>query len=222
MATPDDRSRALGGRYGLRPSRSAKKPRSSATRWPRTDRKRSSRRSRTFCPSRGASTSASFPIAAVLLGFGVGMWLGMSKGDEVIAAGTSMVTAAAMSNVTQAMDALRRFVRVSGTIEGVGDAAASSRAARRRPSSPQFAGRRGASHLFFQVPAAAGAMGPADPAQVAARIRLGSYNHATTEIRIHPSLNAPNIPAFFIQSIIHHEYLHHSSGRITIGRFHSE
>ena len=45
-----------------------------------------------------------FPIAAVLLGFGVGMWLGMKKGDEVIAAGTSMVTAAAMSNVSQAMD----------------------------------------------------------------------------------------------------------------------
>lgn len=45
-----------------------------------------------------------FPITAVLLGFGVGMWLGMKKGDEVIAAGTSMVTAAAMSNVSQAMD----------------------------------------------------------------------------------------------------------------------
>jgi hypothetical protein len=45
-----------------------------------------------------------FPIAAVLLGFGVGIWLGMKKGDEVIAAGTSMVTAAAMSNVSQAMD----------------------------------------------------------------------------------------------------------------------
>jgi hypothetical protein len=45
-----------------------------------------------------------FPIAALLLGFGVGMWLGMKKGDEVIAAGTSMVTAAAMSNVSQAMD----------------------------------------------------------------------------------------------------------------------
>jgi hypothetical protein len=45
-----------------------------------------------------------FPIVAVLLGLGVGMWLGMKKGDEVIAAGTSMVTAAAMSNVTHAMD----------------------------------------------------------------------------------------------------------------------
>ena len=47
---------------------------------------------------------AQFPIAAVLLGFGVGVWLGMKKGDEVIAAGTSMVTAAAMSNVSQAME----------------------------------------------------------------------------------------------------------------------
>ena len=47
---------------------------------------------------------AQFPIAAVLLGLGVGIWLGMKKGDEVLAAGTSMVTAAAMSNVTAAMD----------------------------------------------------------------------------------------------------------------------
>ena len=54
---------------------------------------------------------AQFPIAAVLLGFGVGVWLGMKKGDEVIAAGTSMVTAAAMSNVSQAMN------RFGGTSE---------------------------------------------------------------------------------------------------------
>lgn len=47
---------------------------------------------------------AQFPIAAVLLGLGVGIWLGMKKGDEVLAAGTSMVTAAAMSNVSQAME----------------------------------------------------------------------------------------------------------------------
>src|SRR5437762_13350248 len=47
---------------------------------------------------------AQFPIAAVLLGFGVGMWLGMKKGDEVLAAGRSMVTAAAMSNISQAME----------------------------------------------------------------------------------------------------------------------
>ena len=51
-------------------------------------------------------------------------------------------------------------------------------------------------------------------------IRLGSYNHQTTEIRIHPILNAPNIPAFFIQSVIHHEYLHHVLGPHHNRRFH--
>jgi CRISPR/Cas system CMR subunit Cmr6 (Cas7 group RAMP superfamily) len=52
-------------------------------------------------------------------------------------------------------------------------------------------------------------------------IRLGSYNHLTCEIRIHPLLNAPNIPAFFIQSIIHHEYLHHVLGASHNRRFHA-
>ena len=47
---------------------------------------------------------ADFPIAAVLLGLGVGVWLGMKKGDEIIAAGTSMITAAAVANVTQVME----------------------------------------------------------------------------------------------------------------------
>ena len=51
-------------------------------------------------------------------------------------------------------------------------------------------------------------------------IRLGSYNHRTTEIRIHPILNAPNIPAFFIESVIHHEYLHHVLGAHHNRRFH--
>ena len=45
-----------------------------------------------------------WPIAAVLVGFGVGVFLGMRKGDEIIAAGTSMVTAAAMANVTNVME----------------------------------------------------------------------------------------------------------------------
>ncbi len=53
-------------------------------------------------------------------------------------------------------------------------------------------------------------------------IRLGSYNHLTSEIRIHPSLNARHIPAFFIQSIIHHEYLHHLLGPNHNRRFHSQ
>src|SRR5258706_9048382 len=51
-------------------------------------------------------------------------------------------------------------------------------------------------------------------------IRLGSYNHVTTEIRIHPLLNSPSIPAFFVQSIIHHEYLHHVLGANHNSRFH--
>lgn len=51
-------------------------------------------------------------------------------------------------------------------------------------------------------------------------IRLGSYNHVTTEVRIHPTLNAPNVPAFFIQSVIYHEYLHHVLGPNHNRRFH--
>ena len=51
-------------------------------------------------------------------------------------------------------------------------------------------------------------------------IRLGSYNHHTAEVRIHPILNAPNVPAFFIQSVIYHEYLHHVLGPHHNRRFH--
>ena len=53
-------------------------------------------------------------------------------------------------------------------------------------------------------------------------IRLGSYNHLTTEIRIHPLLDSPGIPAFFIQSVIYHEYLHHALGASHNRRFHKE
>lgn len=49
---------------------------------------------------------ATFPLAAVVLGVGVGVWLGMRKGDEIIAAGTSLVTAAAMANVSSVMDSI--------------------------------------------------------------------------------------------------------------------
>ena len=52
-------------------------------------------------------------------------------------------------------------------------------------------------------------------------IRLGSYNHQTAEIRIHPLLNSPHIPAYFVQSVIHHEYLHHVLGGAHNGRFHT-
>jgi hypothetical protein len=49
----------------------------------------------------------SFPLAAVAAGLGVGIWLGMKKSDEVIAAGSSLVSAAAMANVTQVMDKVK-------------------------------------------------------------------------------------------------------------------
>ena len=53
-------------------------------------------------------------------------------------------------------------------------------------------------------------------------IRLGSYNHHTTEVRIHPLLNGPHVPAFFIQSVIYHEYLHHMLGGAHNRRFHAQ
>lgn len=49
---------------------------------------------------------ASFPLAAVIVGVGVGVWLGMKKGDEVLAAGTSLVTSAAMANVASVMESI--------------------------------------------------------------------------------------------------------------------
>lgn len=52
-------------------------------------------------------------------------------------------------------------------------------------------------------------------------IRLGSYNHQTAEIRIHPILNSPHVPAFFVESVIHHEYLHHILGPHHNRRFHA-
>ena len=48
-----------------------------------------------------------FPIAAVALGLGVGVWLGLKKSDEVIAAGTALVSSAAMANVSQVMDKVK-------------------------------------------------------------------------------------------------------------------
>ncbi len=42
-----------------------------------------------------------FPVAAVLLGFGVGVFLGMKKSGEIIAAGSSIITSAAMANINE-------------------------------------------------------------------------------------------------------------------------
>ena len=49
-----------------------------------------------------------FPFLAVGLGLGVGVWLGMRKSDEVIAAGSSLISAAALANVTEVMDRMKQ------------------------------------------------------------------------------------------------------------------
>jgi hypothetical protein len=39
-------------------------------------------------------------------------------------------------------------------------------------------------------------------------IRLGVYDHQTREIRIHPALDQPAVPRFFVDFIVFHEMLH--------------
>ena len=39
-------------------------------------------------------------------------------------------------------------------------------------------------------------------------IRLGVYEHQTREIRIHPALDRPDVPRFFVEYIVFHEMLH--------------
>jgi hypothetical protein len=39
-------------------------------------------------------------------------------------------------------------------------------------------------------------------------IRLGVYDHKAKEIRIHPSLDRPDVPRFFVEFIVFHEMLH--------------
>jgi hypothetical protein len=39
-------------------------------------------------------------------------------------------------------------------------------------------------------------------------IRLGVYDHQTREIRVHPALDRPEVPRFFVEFIVFHEMLH--------------
>ncbi|HLL53467.1 MAG TPA: hypothetical protein VK447_07980 [Myxococcaceae bacterium] len=39
-------------------------------------------------------------------------------------------------------------------------------------------------------------------------IRLGVYDHQTREIRIHPALDRPDVPQYFVEFIVFHEMLH--------------
>lgn len=74
---------------------------------------------------------------------------------------------------------------------------------------------------FFKIPPVTVRWGQQIARKKRRSIRLGSYNHVTGEIRIHPLLNSAEIPAFFIQSVIHHEYLHHVLGGNHNRRFHN-
>jgi hypothetical protein len=71
--------------------------------------------------------------------------------------------------------------------------------------------------LFFQggIQARIG-WGRMPPRRRRKSIRLGVYDHQTREIRIHPALDRPDVPAFFVEFIVFHEMLHQlfpSSGR---------
>ncbi len=48
-----------------------------------------------------------YPLAAIALGVGIGLYLGMKKGDEVIAAGSSLIAAAATANLNSALGKMR-------------------------------------------------------------------------------------------------------------------
>ncbi len=47
-----------------------------------------------------------FPLTALAVGFGVGLFLGMKKGDDVITAGSAMLSAAATAQMTQILSDL--------------------------------------------------------------------------------------------------------------------
>lgn len=44
-----------------------------------------------------------FPVAAVVIGVSVGVFLGMKKGDEFLAAGSSLIAAAAAANLSKVL-----------------------------------------------------------------------------------------------------------------------
>jgi hypothetical protein len=45
-----------------------------------------------------------YPIAAVLAATGIGVYLGMKKSDDIIAAGSALISAAAMANISKILD----------------------------------------------------------------------------------------------------------------------
>jgi hypothetical protein len=45
-------------------------------------------------------------------------------------------------------------------------------------------------------------------------LTFGSYDPVLALIRIHPVLDRPSVPRFFIESVVHHEMLHHHMGGV--------
>jgi hypothetical protein len=45
-----------------------------------------------------------FPLTALALGVGVGVWLGWKKSDDILDAGAALVSAATAANVAQVME----------------------------------------------------------------------------------------------------------------------
>jgi hypothetical protein len=45
-------------------------------------------------------------------------------------------------------------------------------------------------------------------------LTFGSYDPVLTLIRIHPVLDRPSVPRFFVESVVHHEMLHHHMGGV--------
>jgi hypothetical protein len=46
-------------------------------------------------------------------------------------------------------------------------------------------------------------------------LTFGSYDPVLALIRIHPVLDRPVVPRFFLDSVVHHEMLHHSMGGVS-------
>jgi hypothetical protein len=45
-------------------------------------------------------------------------------------------------------------------------------------------------------------------------LTFGSYDPVLDLIRIHPVLDRPGVPRFFVESVVHHEMLHHHMGGV--------
>ncbi len=71
----------------------------------------------------------------------------------------------------------------------------------------EISARLNKTHFHGSVQAAIG-WGRAPGRRRRKSIRLGVYDHQTREIRIHPALDHPDVPPYFVEFIVFHEMLH--------------